>query len=418
MACGKFYPSPRWSAEVADCSMPMTFDQYSNCSFGCLYCFASYRRSVGGGKEAYGAGEVRPVNIEKVKAIFLNEKVNRGLGQFRKYVDARKVMQWGGLSDPFCWFEKKHGVGLELLQFFKELNYPLCFSTKGTWWLDDERYTDLFRGQKNWNVKVSIITLDERKARVIERGVPTPKERLKAIEKIAKLDCGGATLRLRPFMIGITDPTHTELIRLAGEAGATAMSTEFFCYETRAVLLQKRLPIISAQAGFDYTDFYKKYSLGSGYLRLNRNLKRPFVDQMEKAANLAGIRFYVSDAHFKERCHNGSCCGLPPDWNYSQGQFTVALLKCKKNGSVRWDEVSGEMEHLKDFLFRQAEGFNTGSATNRSKYADMSMFEYMRWLWNHPRMGQAPYTLFGGIMKPVKLDDNGNVVYEYDPTKE
>jgi DNA repair photolyase len=397
--------------------MPMTFDQYSNCSFGCLYCFASYRRSIGGGKEAYVEQQVRSIDSERVKAIWRGE-AKSGLKQFHKYVQERKVMQWGGLSDPFCNFERKHGVGLEMLKFFKEIDYPLCFSTKGVWWLEDKRYTDLFRGQKNWNVKVSIITLDQRKARMIERAVPPPMDRIKALEKIANLDCGGATLRLRPFMIGITDPHHTELIRLAGEAGATAVSTEFFCFEMRSNLLKERLPLISAQAGFEYEPFYKKYSLGSGYLRLNRNIKRPYFNDMEAAAKKAGMRFYISDAHFKERCHNGSCCGLPEKFNYSRGQFTHALLLCKKNGKVTWDEISDKMEHLKGFLFRQAEGYNTGSAENRSKYANLSMYEYMRWLWNHPRMGQAPYAMFGGIMKPVEVDSNKNVVYEYDASKE
>jgi len=112
-------------------------------------------------------------------------------------------MQWGGMSDPFCWIEKEDNHGLELLKFFKEINYPLCFSTKGVWWLDDKRYTDLFRNQKNWNVKISIITLDEEKAKKIEVGVVSPKERLEGLKKITDLNCGGATLRLRPFIIGI-----------------------------------------------------------------------------------------------------------------------------------------------------------------------------------------------------------------------
>lgn len=32
------YSSPRMSSEVMDCSMPLTFDSYSYCSMGCLYC--------------------------------------------------------------------------------------------------------------------------------------------------------------------------------------------------------------------------------------------------------------------------------------------------------------------------------------------------------------------------------------------
>ena len=47
------YGSPRWSGEITDCTMPMTFDTYSNCSFGCVYCFSQYQRGIGGGKESY-----------------------------------------------------------------------------------------------------------------------------------------------------------------------------------------------------------------------------------------------------------------------------------------------------------------------------------------------------------------------------
>ena len=47
------YTSPRWTGEIADCSLPMTLDTYSNCAFGCVYCFSQFQRSVGGGKDDY-----------------------------------------------------------------------------------------------------------------------------------------------------------------------------------------------------------------------------------------------------------------------------------------------------------------------------------------------------------------------------
>ena len=39
------YASPRWTNEILDCSMPMTFDTYSKCSYHCLYCFSFYQKS-------------------------------------------------------------------------------------------------------------------------------------------------------------------------------------------------------------------------------------------------------------------------------------------------------------------------------------------------------------------------------------
>lgn len=407
-----YYQSPRWSAEIADCSMPMTFDTYSNCAFGCMYCFSQYQRGIGGAKEHYLAKEVNPVNVERIKKMFLEP--DKYAGQFAEYIKQRRVMQWGGLSDQFDGFERKYGKSLELLRFFKEIDYPLCFSTKATWWTKDERYMELVRGQHNWNFKFSIITLDEEKARIIEKGVPSPMERLEAIRRIAEADAGGATLRLRPFIIGVSTPTYLDLIREASQRGATALSTEFFCVEQRSQTLKEYMPTLSELCGFDLMAFYKKYSVAQGYLRMNRKVKRPFIENMKQVCDEVGMRFYVSDAHFKELCHNGSCCGLPPTWNYSHGQFCEALQLCKKNGQVTWDEIKPDIESLHQYDWGRASGFNANSSEKRAQFYAMSMAEYMRWLWNNPQAGQSPYKMFEGVMHPSGKDANGNIIYTYN----
>ena len=406
----EFYQSPRWSNEIADCSMPMTFDTYSNCSFNCLYCFSQFQRNNGKVGVAYRAKIARPVNVEKVKKLFLDPTGS----QFEPYIRARKVMQWGGLSDQFDGNERVNGKTLELLRFFKEIDYPLCFSTKATWWTQDERYMELFRGQKNWNVKISIITLDERKAAIVERGVPTPRERLDAIGRIAEAGCGGATLRLRPFIIGITTPTYLDLIQAAADKGATAMSTEFLCCDVRSKPLRAKMPIFNALCGFDLFEFYKRYSYNAGYYRLNRRIKEPFVLKMKAKAEECGLRFYVSDAHFKELCCNGSCCGLPPDWNYSRGQFCEALQIAKRNGVVRWADIKADVEALHGgYKWKYADGFNTNSSERKAKFYSETMADYLRYLWNNPQEAQSPYMMFEGIVRPAGKDDEGNIVYAY-----
>ncbi|MBO7713700.1 MAG: hypothetical protein J6S85_09040 [Methanobrevibacter sp.] len=409
------YGSPRWSAEIADCSMPMTFDTYNNCSFGCLYCFSQYQRGIGGGKEHYFHKDVCSVNVEKIKRMFSNP--DEYAGQFAEYIKQRRVMQWGGLSDQFDEFERKYGKTLELLKFFKEIDYPLCFSTKSVWWTKDKRYMELVQGQKNWNFKFSIITLDEKKAKAIERGVPTPLERLGAIERISNADAGGATLRLRPFVIGVSTPTYLDLIKEAGKRGASALSTEFFCVEQRSPILKEYMPTLSKLCGFDMMKFYKKYSVSQGYLRLNRKVKEPFIRNMHNLCNEIGMRFYVSDAHFKELCNNGSCCGLPSNWNYSRGQFCEALQIAKKNGYVKYSDISKDINQLHNYDWGRAYGFNANSSEKRAKFMGMTMAEYMRWLWNNPQTGQSPYKMFEGIVVPDGKDENGDIIYRYNKDK-
>lgn len=281
----QYYSSPRWTAEIADCSMPMTFDTYSNCAFGCMYCFAQFQRALGSCKEHYLNKDVKYVNIEKIKKMFTDP--DKYAGQFATYIKQRRVMQWGGMSDQFDGYERKYGKTLELLRFFKEIDYPLCFSTKAAWFTEDERYMELIRGQKNWNFKFSIITLDEH------------------------------------------------------------------------------------------------------------------------------------DAHFKELCHNGSCCGLPPTWNYSKGQFCEALQIAKhaKDGLVRYSDIKKDIEELHQYEWNKAEGFNTCSCERRAKFEGMSMAGYMRWLWNNPQAGQNPYKMFEGIIIPVDKDEEGNLIYKYNGEK-
>lgn len=405
------YGSPRWTGEIADCTLPMTLDTYSNCSFGCVYCFSQYQRGIGKGKEEYQNKLVKCINVEKVKQIFSLENKH---SQFYNWVKDRRPIQYGGLSDQFDGYEKKYGQTYELLKYLREINYPICFSTKSAWVFDDPKYRELFKGADNWNVKFSIITLDEEDARKIEVGVPTPRQRLEAMRKYNELSKGGTTLRLRPFIPGVSDKTYLDLIREAHKAGATAVTTEFFCLEMRSIKIAKEhYETISKCAGFDIVEFYRKYSVGQGYLRLNRKVKEKYIKNMKELCDELGMRFYVSDAHFKECSHNGCCCALNTNWAYSRGNFSGALQIAKKCGEVKWSDIERDMYYL-NFQYNSAEGFNTNSSEVRAKFSDMTMKDYLHYLWNNPRMGQSPYKIFERVLVPSGYDENGDIIYKYN----
>lgn len=394
--------------------MPMTFDTYSNCAFKCLYCFSQFQRGLGACGKRYRAGSVSAVNPERVMKLFRDPSGSA----FEPLIRDRVPLQWGGLSDPFDEVEREHRIGLRLLRFFREIQYPICFSTKGTWWTEDAEYVETFRGAAHFNVKVSIITLDPGAAKVIEVGVPSPLERLLAIQRIVSWGGVTATLRLRPFIIGISSPRHTELIDRAADAGATALSTEFLCVERRAPWFREKLRTMSRfTGGLDLWEFYKRHSPQSGYLRLNRNIKRRYVDEMQVACDRRGLRFYVSDAHFKERCANGSCCGLPPSWNYLRGQFTEAIQIAKQTGRVTWSDMEKHLGYARQSLIR-LNGGTTGKMEVDALWHGKSTFDYIRSVWNSPMVGKSPMKMYEGILMPEGLDANGNVVYRYNKEAE
>jgi len=410
------YGSPRWSNEFLDCSMPMTFDTYNLCSYRCQYCFSYYQRSHA---EDYMSNHLKWVNVDKVKKIFLEPESS----QFCEYVKARKPMQWGGLSEPFDLQEPRHKVGLELLKFFREIDYPVAFSTKSTWFAYNDEYRKVLKGADNFHFKWSIITLDEEKAKKIEVGVPSPRERLKAMEEINKLGVAGVVLRLRPFMIGISDPTYLDLIREAKKAGAHALTTEFFCLDLRAADdVKQRYVNMSKVAGFDIYKFYKKYSSQQGYLRLNYEVKRKYVDKMRALCKELDMGFFVSDAHHKDKCDHGSCCALPIDnpkfANYAKAQFTEAIVIARKKGEVKFSDIT-KFEHkfLSDTRWNDATGLNSISTGARAKNYKKTLFDLMRHKWNNPKEGSSPWKYFDRVLIPDRLDENGDVVYRFNYKK-
>jgi len=414
----KNYSSPRWTMEITDCSMPMTFDTYSKCAYNCLYCFAYFQKSHT--LDGYTNGSARCVDPARVKRLFESafkndlEALNQTERQFVPYIQSRKIMQWGGLADEFDEWERRYGVTLELLKYFDEIDYPLSFSTKAAWWTEDSRYMELFaRHAHNWHVKISIITADEEKARKIEKGVPSPEARLAAIKRLADLGIH-VTLRLRPYIIGVSGD-YKELIKKAAEAGADSVTTEFFCMESRAdEKLKKRYQQMSEVCGFDIHKYYMENSKQQGYKRLNRSVKAPIIHDMRDYTHSLGLRFHVSDAFCRECNDACNCCGVPPEWNVSQtGHIGQAIITARERGEVHWSDIEPPIKELFNFPWQKAASYNTGSNLARALNYDTSMAEFLHDNWNNIKKGTSPARGYGGILRPAGRDKNGDVVYKF-----
>ena len=212
--CEKGYGSPRISSEAPDCALPLTFDSYSYCAMGCLYCFAYYAKANNPAMKGMKLRSTNPINI--------TEKNKHTYDYFYKH---RFILHWGGLADPFCSFEKRFSVGYEMLQYLSKEKYPTLFSTKGGTLLN-KKYLQLFdKSSKNLNYafQFSITTADDKLAKIVEPLVPSPTNRIKMIKTLS--DMGYWTiLRLRPYLIGVTNPTIMELLQKCKDAGIKGVS--------------------------------------------------------------------------------------------------------------------------------------------------------------------------------------------------
>jgi len=410
----KNYQSPRASYEYMDCALPLTFDQYSICSYNCLYCFAFYQRAMNAqSAEDFWKRKVYAVDVEWLKSIFKGEETDKGYPKkIKAMIDQGIPLHWGGLSDPADEYEKKFKVGYELIKFLKEINYPTLFSIKGDAFLLPE-YQEIFKGSKNFKFQLSIISADDKLAPKIEQGVPIPTRRLEVMKSLNDLGCE-VILRLRPFIIGFSDKTVEELMVKSKEAGASAVSLEFFCLESRAAgYLKKRYEQMNEVLGFNVYDYYKYLSRGSmgGYRRLNPYTKATHVEKVYKLARKLGMRFACSDAHFKELNDTGCCCGLDNSWNWTRGQFTNALIIARKCGQVCWKDIEKDTEWERLWRFSEVRNCGDWKRYRRHKLWDCRIAK--KNIWNDPNDINSPYRYFEGRMLPDKLDEDGNVIYKY-----
>lgn len=423
------YLSPRWSGEVCDCSMPVALDTYNTCSYNCLYCFAFFQKSHTDISYKYDLNnsknrEVRSVNPEKIRNLFTNclndDPQTPAEKQMYPYIKDRVTIQWNGLADGFDEWERQFGVTLELLKFFDEIDYPLSMGTKATWWTEDNRYMKLMKKHPhNWHMKVSINTLDEQKALAMEEYCPTPHERLEAIGRLTDLDMH-VTLRLRPYIIGYSED-YPRLIHEASNQGADSIVTEFLCLDNRATpQLLEKYSKMSKIVGYDIREFYRKNSTNHILMRLNYKIKRPIIKNMKKVAHNHHMRFYVSDAHHKEKCDMTCCCGTPPHMKTYKGQYNHALTiaKQKKDHIVYWKDIEPYVNrYMSHFKWYDSVGFNTGFSRTRVRRWNQTMADYLREIWNNPKDTKSPYKYFDGVLYPIGLDEKNNVIYKLNIKK-
>lgn len=427
-----YYPSPRISSEVADCSMPMTFDHYSQCSLGCLYCF-SYALKTN--NSTASVTPLKPVNVRNlIKGLEGRASDNRNRLMYEHFFSRKFLLHWGGMADPFCNFEKANNDGFALLEALGGLNYPTLFSFKGRT-IMDEKYLRLFQTyatQSNFAFQVSIVTGDDRLAAKVEMGVPSVKQRLNMIKVLS--DMGYWTiLRLRPFIIGVTDEGLDDLLHAALEAGINGISTEFFALDSRCNAgMRARYEWLGRLMGVDnLVKYFRDLSpseRGSN-LRLNRLVKEPHIRKIYEFCAAYGLTLGISDPDFKELCTSGSCCAMPDSFpqnpllqNWSTSQLTYHLKNLRKNyhltgecGTLKFNEVFGtDATYLDSF-----ELTNDHIAVTHMCAADRRIRTFRTILqeeWNNLRAPGNPRNYFHGKVIPVGLDTNGDLIFQYYPS--
>ena len=427
------YTSPRISSEYMDCSMPMTFDHYSHCSLGCTYCFAYMFKT----NNSSFSEKLHSINSKKMLQTLDGKPPDRRQKSLWKHFYSKRfLLHWGGLADPFCNFEKANGVGYDVIKALAEHKYPTLFSFKGSaiFRPNFRKLFEKYKKNKNFAFQISMVAPSDELSRKMEIGVPVTSKRIDAIKMLH--DMGYWTiLRLRPFIIGISDDGLAELLERCREAGINGISMEFIAIDMRcnAALIERYNWLGKMIGTKDIMKYFKTLSPSErgGYMRLNRLVKEQHVKQVYKFCLKHNLVFACSDPDFKELNMSGSCCGMPDNFpanreleNWSKNQLTFALKEARRKY-----HNDGRLSRFKfDQVFKPAKDTYLESIVmglDHPGVADMSASErknnnYLkiaRHVWNNLRSPGNPRNYFHGKMMPILKDDRDNLIYQYVPSE-
>src|SRR6185369_8851248 len=253
-----------------------TINPYRGCEFGCKYCYARYTHEF---------MEMDPFEFED--KIYAKTAAAHLLRQELGRIDRKDHIALGTATDPYQPAEKRFGRTRSILEVFaRERGRFLGITTKSDLVVRDiDLLLEIARGNV-LGINLTITTLDEKLARLLEPRAPSPRLRLQAVGRLRQAGICVSVFP-NPVMPGLTDGERQldQLARAAREAGALSFGGgPLFLMPTAQKVflpfLEKEFPELLPQ----YREFYRK----SAYLgRAYKEMLQQRVEKIRERYELA-----------------------------------------------------------------------------------------------------------------------------------
>src|SRR5208283_5954138 len=234
-----------------------TINPYRGCEFGCHYCYARYTHEF---MEMWDSRDF----VRKIYAKVDAPEILRA--ELRQGRDKGLPIALGTATDPYQPAERQFVITRRILQVFAEFQgLDLSITTKSVLILRDMDLLRSLAARHRFSVHMTVTTLDERLARLLEPKAPAPAQRLEAVRKLAQAGIR-VGVNAMPVLPGLNDAPRTleELAAQAARAGAS------FLYENILFLtpsaMKQFMPFLERE--FPHlVKRYRKLYAHSAYLR-------------------------------------------------------------------------------------------------------------------------------------------------------
>jgi len=200
---------------VKNMGFSWSLNPYTGCEHRCAFCYvrAFELRADRPYDDRYG----RAVRVKiNVAAVLRGELTRRGW--------KKETVVVGAATDPYQPAEGRYRLTRQCLEALRDHSNPTAMITRGPMIVRDVDVLSQLARRAELHITFSIPTLDDEVWRKTEPGTAHPRQRLRAIEKLAGagIDVG---VGMAPILPGLSDRPEQleEVVKAARQAGATGL---------------------------------------------------------------------------------------------------------------------------------------------------------------------------------------------------
>lgn len=333
------------SVRAAACPMPFNMDIWDGllCPFNCLYCYANaFRASLYtaffDNSKSMGFRHCNPDyykremdKMSKYRAMSTDELLP--MAGINKAYGLEIPLRMGIRFEDFLGAEKKEGVGLTMLEYLRDIEYPVMINTKSSL-VGEESYARALGDNKaKTAVHVTLITSNNDVLKRMEPGAPSYKERLQAMRNLS--DAGVRVVaRIEPYLFLLTDDPDEVAQYMDDIWAAGVRHITFDTYSYTALNPGIRSSITNAGWDFD-----RMFLAGCDSQPLGSLLLGKFMD-LFRERGFSCSSFDMGNVPDNDQ---SICCEVEDwfdgyGWNYGSTVMAARFVKQNAGRAVSWKE--------------------------------------------------------------------------------
>jgi len=289
-------PFDPWRSPLCTCPFKWTLNPYTGCGHGCLYCYAS----------SYIPRFFSP----RVKKNILVDVYRDSMA-----IPSNSVVELSSSSDSFQPIDNIYSYAVKAIETLLSKGHRVLITTKGTSIL--LRYIDVLEKYRDRiAISVTITTIDNAIARVLEPGAPPPIDRIDAVSKLSKRGLC-ITVRVDPIIPGINDDINMleKLIKMVSNAGAKQITIS--TYKAKPDNLKRMI-----KAFPDKEELWRELYIDKGerlhsYIYLPQQTRYRYISELKTIVEEQGLGFTTCREGFPQlNTENYICDGTTPLRNF------------------------------------------------------------------------------------------------------